>query len=489
MREEFKDCTGQFIFSQCAESFPPGWVQRQQSGWTLAVSSPLPVVDLIAADGSLAGWLIGHAVNPEGELVEGQLPFPFDPAASILASEMDSFMGEFGGRYLWVIFTKHYSRIYLDPCGSLGAVYSLQEKTIASTVSLIAGRDADCRHHPPVSAEFPIEGPNMFYPAGLTIDPEIARLLPNHYLDLRDWRSVRYWPPGPVTRIEADKIPDAIQVIVDHFQKFFMAVARRHDLYLNLTAGRDTRMLLACARELCCQITFVTFDYRRCPPTGPGRAPKPHRQDLHLASKLARRMGLRHQILKVEPAAAEVRRDYLFRIGHAGAWGKAQDFYQACLRGLEMNRAWLPGFGVEAGRHYYHLRPEYQGEVTPEALLAVFRIPLANRFRQAMQTWLDGLPEVASDTLLDLLYIEHRLGGWAAPHLYGTAPFAACLLPVSHQCLLRTMMALPVAYRQNQQITQDVIDLAWPELGSLPFQEFTGLRRTFEWIKSRFRQH
>jgi hypothetical protein len=96
-----------------------------------------------------------------------------------------------------------------------------------------------------------------------------------------------------------------------------------------------------------------------------------------------------------------------------------------------------------------------------------------------MRAWQAGLPAgLTASTLLGLVYLEQRLGCWASPLLYGTAPFALHLTPFCHREVFDLMLRLPASYRAQKRLPDDLIAASWPELGRVPFNEYPqGLRR------------
>jgi len=75
----------------------------------------------------------------------------------------------------------------------------------------------------------------------------VKHLLPNHFLDLLTLESHRYWPNTPLPRIELD---DAVAKCSSFLQGALKAVAHRHQLMMAITAGFDSRVLLAASRDL-----------------------------------------------------------------------------------------------------------------------------------------------------------------------------------------------------------------------------------------------
>jgi hypothetical protein len=119
--------------------------------------------------------------------------------------------------------------------------------------------------------------------------------------------------------------------------------------------------------------------------------------------------------------------------------------------------------------------------MSPAELLTRLRLPTMPRLQDAMRCWQTGLPDdLPLTTLLGYAYLEHRLGCWAAPHLYGAAPFALNLTPFCHREVFDLMLRLPSVYRQCKTLPDDVIAGAWSALLRLPFNEYPRMRRMID---------
>jgi len=79
-----------------------------------------------------------------------------------------------------------------------------------------------------------------------TIYEGVKHLLPNHYLDLNKLATCRYWPKSTVNRLE---LRDAVSNCCAFLQGSIKAIAHRHSLMMAVTAGMDSRTLLAASRE------------------------------------------------------------------------------------------------------------------------------------------------------------------------------------------------------------------------------------------------
>ncbi len=465
----------QFVLSSSGSAEIEGWSTYRCCGYSLLFHPSLPVNSVLDNAGTTIGYVLGWPIDQSGRLIQKQLRLLLQLSATTVASLEQEVYG-FGGRYAFVILTPEVKRLYLDPAGTLSAVFSGKRRVAGSTVAALA---VDEPNHPLWSrplTEFPNDKPNQYWPAGITSDPDISRLLPNHYLDLVSWRPIRHYPKSRLEPICDKDLPDCIEKIVSVLRRHIVAVLESTDrLYMPLTAGRDSRVLLACSRAWKDKVEYVTFDYR------PWRRERGDRVDLSVSQRLAKRFGLRHTLVPIPrnmPADTELQ--YLRRIGFAGGAGKSRDFFHACREHLDLSGAWVTGFAGEVGRAFFWRASDRDGrEMSPAELLHRMALPSSDRLQEALRAWCDDLPDVPLSTLLDFAYLEHRVGCWAAPHFYGSAAFSINLTPFSHREILDIMFRLPMTYRRDKALAGDIISATWPELLALPYNDYPGLRRLF----------
>jgi hypothetical protein len=309
----------------------------------------------------------------------------------------------------------------------------------------------------------------------MTGDPNARRLLPNHYLDLNSFQPHRYWPTNQISRGDELGAIKLARLIADNTRHCIESLAQVYPLVAGLSAGRDSRMLLACSRNVLSRIEYVTFDYKDPAKFG----------DVHIAQKIASSLKLNYRVLNLIDPPRQMKADYLFRVGYTNNAGKTCDFYDACYRQIDMKRVWLVGYGGEVGRAFYWKPGDEDkrgSQLDAAELLNRMHLPVDAPHLEAIQQWQASLPsDLDAYMLLDLMYQELRLGGWASPQVYGAAPFAANIMPLSSLQNYAAMMAMPTAYRVNQGLAQDVIQYAWPQLLRFPFQQLTGWRN---WIRA-----
>lgn len=451
-REPFAN---QFVLDRDGLSAPGEFERRRFGDWVLATGANLPVTELTTG-GAQVGWLLGWAVLPGGGFADDhaslELPHPDEHRA------FEDSLYELAGRWLCIVAAGVRPRAYLDPGGSLAAVFAPDRNRFASTTTLAQDDPAARPARPRVL-------PNQWYPLGETSDPGVRRLLPNHTLDLSTWEVSRHWPVEPIERVaesDVEGITAQIDLIASSLARVIGELATRAPLVLPLTAGHDSRMLLATARDVMTRVEFVTYDY------GDSR-----KSDVSFARWFARDRGLKHTVLPLRPAVAEAREEYLRAVGHDASDGKTRDTRLAAAL-IPSDRGWVTGFAGEVGRAFYWRKP---GEVLgARDLIERMRLSVTDSRIAAMKTWLDSLPDGDTEFVLDLMYLEQRNGGWVSPQTYGAAGFEFNIYPMNQRAVLTAMLRLPVEYRRRKRMPPAVVRSAWPELARYPIGRVPGLR-------------
>jgi len=122
------------------------------------------------------------------------------------------------------------------------------------------------------------------------IDDRLCKLLPNHYLDLNKKELKRL---DLYTNILDDK--DIIDYASSILKGTFAALVNRYNLVQALTAGWDSRILLAASKELKDNIRFYVFNMSDNSP------------DVWVPNKLSKQLDLRFEIIK----PSQLRNDFL----------------------------------------------------------------------------------------------------------------------------------------------------------------------------------
>lgn len=129
------------------------------------------------------------------------------------------------------------------------------------------------------------------WPAFETPFREISHLLPNFYLDLNSGECRRYWPDASLRTLSLD---ECVEKNARLLTQLITAASKRYPMAFTITAGWDTRLLLAASRALSSQIYYFSIQ----------RSSRKYERDVHVPERLLRKLGLNHHIVRL-PAAMD----------------------------------------------------------------------------------------------------------------------------------------------------------------------------------------
>ena len=194
------DLVGQFVLCQSLSNIPESWSRRTIGSWHLGFHSTLSVLDILGSDSTVIGWLLGYPIDSEAQLVREEVRFSFSPGASDAAEQFETALYTYGGRFAAILVSPQSTRFYVDPCGSLAAVFCREQQTVASTSTLIPYSEAS-KDNQELIDQVMIPGTDNWYPFGLTSRYGVERVMPNHYLDLNSWEVIRHWPQEEIVTL------------------------------------------------------------------------------------------------------------------------------------------------------------------------------------------------------------------------------------------------------------------------------------------------
>ena len=446
----------QFVLAEDAQGLPGRWIRKMAQGWSLWHCPSLSTHAIADERGRAIGWLLGDPIPP-ADAAGPALKIARGVRSEDFARGLESALRSISGRFVAIVLDESLRRVYPGPAAQLGVVFNAAERRVASSLGLAATVD-----HADTELIEALDIPNQdrYFPFGLTPDRRVRRLLPNHYLDLDSFEPVRSWP-APHTRFGAStETARVVEGIADKVRQNVEAIAALGPVAVALTAGRDSRMVLAAARRVLPAIECYTY----------GLPDKKAQLDCRTAGALARRLRLRHEIVHwAEPTAPDLQQ-WQERTGHCVAgrvWQLVTTHEQ-----LQPGRR-LSGMGGEVGRCFFWRKQDLEAtRVGPQQIIERLRLPVHRRLCLEADAWLHSLPVNAPPDVLDLLYIEQRLGCWAGPQAYGNAN--ASMAPLCDQLVFESMLALPWHYRFEQKLAVDFISHLWPDLLSLPFNREVG---------------
>ncbi len=375
-------------------------------GWCLAAHPDLAVVQ--ERCGNLTATLLGYILDPDHP------EFGNADIVGSIAREVEA-AGEWnavfelttrhGGRWALLLDDGAELRIFTDAMGHRRVFYTpgaaagtawlaSQPGMIAEQLQLTPDPDAvefieACRA---VNDEYRFPGDTSAF-AG------IRHLQPNHYLDLTNMQCRRFWPAHALRALSAD---EAIGRAAALLQGLMRSAAHRGGLGLRMTAGLDTRMLLAAAhgvREDLYLFSMIWADVT------------PDSTDVALPARLLSHLGLEQHMVRCPD-----RMDAAFAQTYEDNVAFARCRYGAIVQGLfdsvPHDRILVEGSAnaITRGLCRASRRLRDPGAVTGRELASVAGMGDLKFAVAAFERWLQDATPLYNVDVMDLFCWENREG-------------------------------------------------------------------------------
>jgi len=272
--------------------------------------------------------------------------------------------------------------------------------------------------------------------------------------------------------MSSDPVGEMASVLKHTFNHFR---CRKERLWLALTGGNDSRLLLATALATGAKIETFTFAHRLIPS-----------EDVEVAQKLAKIAGVPHHIIGPSQIdVAELEYALWYSLGHSA--GLDIDTIAAGLwSGIPGNALVIRGLGFEFGRRFYHGVLHNTAWADARDATMLYRC-LARRWLRghqpsvapALQEWLDwaALTPVGVDPR-DRLYLEQRIGVWCSSNEQALQAAGRRIInPGNGDYLYSRMNSLPSSLKESALWQRRIIEEFAPDLMRVPFTQPSKLRK------------
>ena len=432
-------------------------------GWRLTHHRDLQVLQ--CREGRRTLTLIGHLLDPYQPQADDRLLLETLIRKDVPLDQLPAATAHLGGR--WALFGDDGDQalVWTDPAAQRPVYYHRHPEHATQDGGPIrtslAGEPGLLARHlgltvDPVAADY-AEGRGdsdvevHWLPGDRTLYTDVRTLLPNHWLDLRSGRCRRWWPQAPIPRLDWDSVLQRCEVLL---RGQLEAIQRRWPLALPMTAGWDSRLMLALCRPIASEVHAYTLAY---PPQG-RRA-----NDVRVPARLLASLGLAHQIVRCPDSVDEGFKALMRRHQPTPARGCCADA-QALWRLLPQDRMSLSGDVAEVVKAHFR-RPDLRDETLTAAdladLIRIGRHPFA---LEALQDWLAGA-RPSPVPLLDLFCWEQMAGRWQAKLRADMDLVQDGIAPLNHRELLVTMLAAAESRRRAPQVElfEALILRMWPQ--------------------------
>ena len=457
----------QFVLAPRAFAVLPSWPEfRVGPDLLLHVHPELEVTQ--AARPGLELTLLGYVLDPHHPALSNR---------EILTSLLDRVQEwrevfehtePLGGRWVLILHGADEVVLFSDPAGLRQIFYTdetlphtfcaSQPATIAETLGLTFDATAVKEFLEPQVAR----DVEYWWPGDSSAYAGVRHLIPNHYLCLRDKSVHRFWPRRPLPRVRFQPCVTRCGSIL---QGLWGAARHRFALAHAITAGLDSRTVLAANRDGHRDVYYYTLLYRKLTEASP---------DVCVPARLLGRLDIPHHVIRWASALeGEFAAAYQRNVTTAHAdWGR---IIQGLHAEYPQDRVAVHGVCSEIARCGYYYEAEHypQGEITPRTLAHLAGMAETDFILRNLERWLVEAHSVERDygiRILDLFYWEQRVGNWAAMAAAELDITQETFSPFNHREFLAAALGLEVKYRQepHYRLYRRIIQSLWPEVLALP---------------------
>jgi hypothetical protein len=292
---------------------------------------------------------------------------------------------------------------------------------------------------------------STWYPGDTTPFADVRLLLPNHYLDLATGLPHRYWPR---TNLEPLRFDEGVQKSLRALRGLMESARRRFKLSVAMTAGWDSRLVLAATREMAAQVVYFTGIF--------WHMTEDH-IDAAVPSRLLASLGLNNQLIacKGDPDA-----DFL------GVFKRnvvmAHDAYAAVAQGMfdhaPSDRVCTKGDVAEIVKCHFRIDKANGAPIDSHDLAKLSEMDPHPFVIKAFDDWLAGV-RTCNIHLLDLYCWEQAMGGLEAMIEAECDLVQEAFSPLNSRDLLTTMLRIREKHRRppSFDLFKTLIEELWPE--------------------------
>ena len=281
-------------------------------------------------------------------------------------------------------------------------------------------------------------------------DDRLGKLTPNHYLDI----GRRTVERTPLFFPDLKNDGEVISYVKVRLEGSLDAACRRWKPMIGVTAGTDTRLLVAASKKFARDIQFYTFAGR----------PDADSPDIYISRELSGRLGIDWELLVTEPLREDFLRVYEAEHTFPRRLPKTRRIQYLYDHHRDDGSLVINGNCTEIARTNY-------GTVkfsTPGAMADVIGYPWQPYVLRKCREWLDDTEDFVRQYGIpraDLIYWEMRMGNWHALHAHEQDIAAEEFSPFNHKGIILALLSVDVRRRlpPDYPFFHDLIAAMWPE--------------------------
>jgi len=435
-----------------------GWVRlKVDDHFLLSVHPDLPVTVVEQQENKVI--LLGYAIDPfEPELNDEGILHRFVQNVTLLADVIKK-LEKLSGRFVLIVKCRDGLWLFHDAVALRQVQYcrdkegmiwcASQAETLAEQLRFTYDEEVLSYRNMP---KYQVSTAEFWLLNDRTPYREIRNLLPNHYLDLHQGKSFRFWPVAGCIR--ALSVDDSIRLCTPILKNSIKVAALRYDVRMGISAGGDSRKTLAASKDVKDKIYYFTHT--------PTQASMRF-NDVKIPSRLLPKLGIEHHSFEFQRMSDEFNKLY----EDSATWAREMRGHisYTLLNHFGPNAMVLNSNISEVAQCVYWL-PQLKINGENLAMISGLNHPFAI---SEFQKWIEDARSAcqkANMNILDLFFLEQRMGRWAAAAFSEYDIAHETFNPYNNRYLHCLMLAIDERYRKNRrwEVLIRQIKYLWPEV-------------------------
>jgi hypothetical protein len=454
----------QFILGPEYSEINPGWKRHLlNSCLCLSVHPDLPCIRV--EEGCRSLTLLGYILDPEHPESDDKTILKKLLRESVTVEDIFSAFDTLMGRWAVIYITGGRVVVFHDPTGMRQIYYARDDSGrlwLGSRPCLLThatGHAPDLNTRQQLLSDGAFS-PHVdhFWPGESSAFLGIQRLLPNHCIDATSGQVSRFWPRLPIPKISEE---EGVIQCTAKLTGAISAAARRFPLAFAITAGLDSRLLLAASRDVSEKMSFYTVKRPGMYAISP---------DIYIPKKMMGDLGFHRHVIFAQPISGGPVSEALNRAFYPIHQSVLHEVAALIEKPPRTDGAWVTVNGnvCEIARCFYR-----RVEVTPENLASSAGMGNSQFAAVQFRAWYENAKpaiESAGINPWDLFYWEQKMGGWFGTIRSQFDLAEEVFTPYNSRSLLVTMLGVDESLRSEPHYPffKKMISSLWPTLLEYP---------------------
>jgi hypothetical protein len=472
----------QFLIARQSVAVLSDWEKHQISHYWLHVHPDLDVT--IVKDGKRAIFLMGYLFDPEKYTSSNEDVLKRVLFATKNFGDLIQLLKPYAGRYA-LVYQDHECLNLIQDALALREVYycDRENQVVCGSQPNLLSTFSEPKIQgsmDPVLIDFvqnqmPQVRNGRLWPGDGTAYEGVKHLLPNHYLDLTTLTVKRYWPNTDLKKMELD---EAVRRSAAFLQGVMKAAAHRYPLMLAVTAGEDSRALLAACRNIKNSVYFFINKHDKLSDKS---------GDIRIPIEIFKRIGIPFNVHNYEKNVPDEFKRIFYNNTFYAKEIMLPVIYNVYHR-LHSNRVNILGVG-EVGRTKFFDEPK---KLTPYYLSYMLKYRKSRYSVRECETWLEDAMPVARKfnlNIMTLFWWEVLIGNWGAVGNSESDIAIEEFDPYNSHLLYETFLSVDAKYRtfRGNILFKKLISFMWPELLAIPLNPPENIKDRFVGVLHKYR--